>query len=85
MIEEYTATHSLSGLDGFYIISDKNDLSKREFLQVRIFRLLKNSDPSVLEIHERAPLEGKIISAHHYDGGQNRSRNSFESIYVVLE
>ncbi|EMN42724.1 hypothetical protein [Leptospira weilii] len=84
LIEEYTVTHPLSGLDGFYVISDKNDLSKKEFLQVRIFRLLKNSDPSVLEIHERTPLEGKIISVH-YDGGQNRNPNLFESIYVILE
>ncbi|MDL5244652.1 hypothetical protein QRD38_02345 [Leptospira weilii] len=84
LIEEYTVTHPLSGLDGFYVISDKNDLSKKEFLQVRIFRLLKNSDPSVLEIHERTPLEGKIISVH-YDSGQNRNPNLFESIYVILE
>ncbi|WP_036041566.1 hypothetical protein [Leptospira alstonii] len=84
LVEEYTVTHPLGGLDGFYIVSDKNDLSKKEFLQVRIFRLLKNSDPSVLEIRGRAPLEGKIISVH-YDGGQNKSPNSFESIYVVLE
>ncbi|AVQ12428.1 Uncharacterized protein XB16_2101 [Leptospira santarosai] len=79
---EYTVTHPLSGLKGVHILQNKN--SPRSFLEIRIFRLLKNADLHIGEIRQRGPLESKIKCVH-YDGGQNKNRSAFESVHVVVE
>ncbi|WP_241210802.1 hypothetical protein [Leptospira mayottensis] len=86
-VAEYTIASFSSGLDGFYIISDKNKPQEREFLQVRIFRFLKSPEQYLGALHERMQLEGKIKSVY-YDGGYDLERTKltpYESVFIALE